>query len=383
MRFIAKTLYGLEDVLAKELTSFNASNVKPANRAVIFNGNKELLYTVNYCSRTALSVLMQVAEFRIKSKDDLYKSGSEIEWDKYMSADNTFAITPVVNSSHFAHSGYAGLLLKDAIADYFRKVSGKRPSVNAEDPDILINLHISHDLVTISLDSSVIPLFKRGYRKEQAIAPLNEVLAAGMLLISGWDGTIPLIDPMCGSGTISIEAGMIAGRIPPGKFRKFFGFQKWKDFDQDLFDKIRNKYNSLAILPSVGIFASDISEKAATQARTNVIEAGLDQVVKVDVIDFKDVKSIDNQGVVFLNPPYGLRLQPEEIDSLYAMIGTSLKHNFPGYVAWLITSNRESVKHIGLRPKQKLILFNGALECTLLKYELYQGSKKQQVPGNA
>jgi putative N6-adenine-specific DNA methylase len=379
MRFIAKTLFGLEDILAKELTGLNASNVKAANRAVIFNGNKELLYTVNYCSRTALSVLMQVSEFRIRSKDDLYKAGSEIEWDKYMSADNTFAVTPVVNSTHFAHSGYAGLLLKDAIADYFRKVSGKRPSVNTEDPDILINLHISHDLVTVSLDSSVVPLFKRGYRKEQAVAPLNEVLAAGIILISGWDGTSSLIDPMCGSGTFSIEAGLIACRIPPGKFRKFFGFEKWKDFDKGLFDRIKAKYDALSIEPSVTISASDISEKALEQARSNIVQAGLDKVVLTKVSDFKDIKSTDNQGFIFLNPPYGLRLQPEEIDNLYAMIGSSLKRNFPGHVAWLITSNRESVRHIGLKPKEKHILFNGALECTLLKYELYQGSKKHRT----
>jgi putative N6-adenine-specific DNA methylase len=379
MRFIAKTLFGLEDILAKELTALNASNVKAANRAVMFNGNKELLYTVNYCSRTALSVLMQVSEFRIRSKDDLYKAGSEIEWDKYMSADNTFAVTPVVNSTQFAHSGYAGLLLKDAIADYFRKVSGKRPSVDTEDPDILINLHISHDLVTVSLDSSVVPLFKRGYRKEQAVAPLNEVLAAGIILISGWDGTSPLIDPMCGSGTFSIEAGLIACRIPPGKFRKFFGFEKWKDFDKGLFDRIKAKYDALSIEPLTTISASDISEKALEQARSNIVQAGLDKVVLTKVSDFKDINSTDNQGCIFLNPPYGLRLQPEEIDNLYAMIGSSLKHNFPGHVAWLITSNRESVRHIGLKPKEKHILFNGALECTLLKYELYQGSKKHRT----
>jgi putative N6-adenine-specific DNA methylase len=345
----------------------------------MFNGNKELLYTVNYCSRTALSVLMQVSEFRIRSKDDLYKAGSEIEWDKYMSADNTFAVTPVVNSTQFAHSGYAGLLLKDAIADYFRKVSGKRPSVDTEDPDILINLHISHDLVTVSLDSSVVPLFKRGYRKEQAVAPLNEVLAAGIILISGWDGTSPLIDPMCGSGTFSIEAGLIACRIPPGKFRKFFGFEKWKDFDKGLFDRIKAKYDALSIEPLTTISASDISEKALEQARSNIVQAGLDKVVLTKVSDFKDINSTDNQGCIFLNPPYGLRLQPEEIDNLYAMIGSSLKHNFPGHVAWLITSNRESVRHIGLKPKEKHILFNGALECTLLKYELYQGSKKHRT----
>lgn len=378
MRFIAKTLYGLEEVLAKELVSLKASDVKPANRAVMFSGSLELLYIVNYCSRTALSVLMQIASFRISSKDDLYRQGALIEWDRYMGADDTFAVSPVVNSTHFDHSGYAGLVLKDTIADYFRKKTGRRPSVDTENPDILINLHISHDFVTISLDSSAIPLFKRGYRKEQAVAPLNEVLAAGILLISGWDGTKTLVDPMCGSGTISIEAGLIASNTPPGKFRKSFGFQKWKEHDPGVFQKIKEKFDSRIIVPSGKILTSDISDKAAGQAKENIANAGLDKFISVEIIDFKDTSGNDEEGFVMLNPPYGLRLQPEETDDLYSMIGSTLKHRYPGYTAWLISSNMESLKHIGLKPRNKHILFNGALECTLLKYELYKGSKKQQ-----
>jgi putative N6-adenine-specific DNA methylase len=378
MRFIAKTLYGLEDILAKELVSLKASEVKPANRAVMFSGNMELLYTVNYCSRTALSVLMQIDGFRISSRDDLYKHGALVEWDRYMGPDDTFAVSPVVNSTHFDHSGYAALVLKDTIADYFRKKTGRRPSVNTEDPDILINLHISHDLVTISLDSSVVPLFKRGYRKEQAVAPLNEVLAAGILLISGWNGTTTLVDPMCGSGTISIEAGLIASSTPPGKFRKSFGFQKWKDYDAAMFRNVKEKFDSLIVEPSGKILTSDISDKAAAQAKENIRNAGLDKIISVETIDFKETSATDQDGFVILNPPYGLRLQPEETDELYSMIGSTLKHRYPGYTAWLITSNMESLKHIGLKPRNKHTLFNGALECTLLKYELYQGSKKQQ-----
>ena len=233
MKFVAKTLYGLEKVLAEELTGLGAADVQAVNRAVLLKVIKNLLYRVNYCARTALSVLMPVADFRIRSKDDLYNGGSKIEWDRYMDADDTFSIVPVVNSPHFDHTGYAGLLLKDAIADYFRKKTGRRPSVDTNDPGILINLHISNDHVTISIDSSVIPLFKRGYRQEQAVAPLNEVLAAGILLFQDGMHQLHLTDPMCGSGTIPIEAGLIACKIPPGKFRKFFGFQRWKDFDED------------------------------------------------------------------------------------------------------------------------------------------------------
>jgi putative N6-adenine-specific DNA methylase len=376
MKLVAKTLYGLEPVLAAELQTLGAVDVRPVNRAVTFSGSKELLYRVNYCARTALSVLMPVGDFRIRSKDDLYKNSLKLDWDSYMGPDDTFSVVPVVNSPHFDHSGYAGLLLKDSVADYFRNKSGRRPSVDTNDPVILINLHISNDQVTVSIDSSVVPLFKRGYRMEQAVAPLNEVLAAGILLISGWNATTSLTDPMCGSGTIPIEAGLIACNIAPGKFRKSFGFQKWKDYDEELFEKLKSDCESENRSSPVKIYASDISEHAITQTGNNLMKAGLREMVSLELADFKDIKCIDNQGYVFLNPPYGQRLQPEELDSLYGMIGTTLKHSFQGNTAWLITSNRESLKKVGLKPAEKHTLFNGALECTLLKYEMYQGTKK-------
>ena len=380
MKFVAKTLYGLEKVLSEELISLGAGNVQTANRAILFEGDKSLLYRVNYSVRTALSVLMPIADFRIRSKEDLYKGGSKIEWDRFMDTDDTFSIVPVINSPHFGHTGYAGLIIKDAIADYFRNKTGRRPSVDTTNPRILINLHISNDNVTISLDSSVVPLYKRGYRQEQTVAPLNEVLAAGILLLSGWNVSSTLTDPMCGSGTIPIEAGLIASKIPPGKFRQFFGFQKWKDFDEDLFEKIKIECNSQIGLSPVKIFGSDISEETLKFAKANVARAGLSDVITLEKSDFKDLKSIDEHGYVFLNPPYGQRIQPEEIDLLYGMIGTTLKHNFPGTTAWLITSNKESLKHIGLKPKEKHTLFNGALECILLKYEMYTGTKKLRKP---
>ena len=290
--------------------------------------------------------------------------------------NDTFSIVPVINSPHFGHTGYAGLILKDAVADYFRNKMGRRPSVDTGDPTILINLHISNDHVTISIDSSVVPLFKRGYRQEQAVAPLNEVLAAGILLMSGWKASSALIDPMCGSGTIPIEAGLIACKMPPGKFRKFFGFQRWKDYDEGLFSKIRLECDEMIGLSPVKICGSDISEQAVAQSRSNVSRAGLSDVVTVEVSDFKNLKPIDDKGYLFLNPPYGQRLHPDELDGLYSMIGTTLKHNFPGNTAWLITSNKESLKKVGLKPREKHTLYNGALECTLLKYEMYQGTKK-------
>lgn len=380
MRFVAKTLFGLEKVLSEELVSLGAGDVQIANRAVLFKGDLSLLYKVNYCIRTALSILMPVDEFRIRSKDDLYKGGLKIEWDSYMNPDDTFSIVPVVNSPLFGHTGYAGLILKDSIVDFFRNKTGRRPSVDSNDPTILINLHISNDLVTISLDSSVVPLFKRGYRKEQTVAPLNEVLAAGILLLSGWNATSSLTDPMCGSGTIPIEAGLIACKIPPGKFRQFFGFQRWKDFDEDIFEKIKLESESRIIGSPVKISGSDISEPTLQHARANVEKAGLSGTVSLEVSDFKDLKPSDESGLLFLNPPYGQRIQPEEIDLLYGMIGSTLKHSFPGTTAWLITSNKESLKHVGLKPKVKYTLFNGALECVLLKYEMYQGTRKPGKP---
>jgi putative N6-adenine-specific DNA methylase len=376
MRFVAKTLFGLEKVLAEELAALGAEDISPANRAVLFSGDMPFLYKVNYMSRTALSVLMPVKEFWIKSADDLYRKCMQIDWESYMDVDNTFSVAPVVQSQLFNHTGYAGLKLKDAVADYFRNINGRRPSVDPSNPDIQINLHISNERVTVSLDSSSIPLFKRGYRQEQAAAPLNEVLAAGMLLISGWNASTDLIDPMCGSGTIPIEAGLIASNTPAGKFRKFFGFQKWKGYDPETFRMIVDAGEAGIRKSPVKIAGFDISEQAVSQAVKNVNSAGLKDTISLDVSDFKALKISDNEGVIFINPPYGERLLPEDTDSLYGMIGTTLKHNFHGCTAWIITSNKESLKHIGLKPKEKHILYNGALECSFNKYELYQGSRK-------
>lgn len=376
MKFVAKTLYGLEPVLAEELLSLGATDIEKVNRAVTFRGDRELLYRVNYCSRTALSVLMHVADFRIRTKDDLYREGSKIEWERYLGTEDTFSIVPVVNSGHFSHTGYPGLLLKDAVADYFRKKYSKRPSVDTNDPTILINLHISNDNVAISIDSTVVPLFKRGYRQEQAVAPLNEVLAAGILLLSGWKSSVPLLDPMCGSGTFPIEAALLASNTPPGKLRKFFGFQKWKDYDGELFERMRNDADSKIVKPGIQISGSDISPLAVEQSRVNAEKAGLKDFVTFETSDFSRLKAETDNGFLFINPPYGERLLPDETDTLYSMIGSTLKHNFPGTTAWMISSNKESLKHVGLKPAEKHILFNGALECVLLKYTMYSGSKK-------
>ena len=251
------------------------------------------MYKVNYCSRTALSVLRQIADFRISSVEDLYRNASKVGWSEFMDADSTFSVVPVVSSRIFGHTGYPGLVVKDAIADYFRKLTGRRPSVDAGDPMVVINLHISNDQVNISLDSSVIPLFKRGYRTEQGIAPLNEVLAAGILMLSGWDLTASLLDPMCGSGTIPIEAGLMANRIPPGKFRSFFGFTRWKDFDEDFLNKVKIESDNQIMKSTVKISCSTFRKRLPDRPVINIEKAGLSELISVEVSDFKDIKPAD------------------------------------------------------------------------------------------
>lgn len=376
MKLIAKTLYGLEKVLCDELKSLGAENAQPVNRAVVFEGDQYLLYKTNYCLRTAMSVLMQIAEFRIRSSDDLYKNCHSVTWEKYLDPEHTFSIIPVVNSPIFRHTGYAGLVLKDAIADWFRQNEGKRPYVDTNDPDIVFNLHISNDLVTVSLDSSVVPLYKRGYRKEQGSAPINEILAAGIIMLSGWKADTSFLDPMCGSGTIPIEAALIASDIPAGRFRQFFGFQRWKDYNEELLLQVRKESELKAHIPAISISGSDISDYAVSITSKNVVSAGLSDIIKISKNDFCDLKASDNEGIIIINPPYGRRIEGVDNEKLYSMIGSTLKHNFPGYQAWLITSDKDSLKQVGLKPAKKSILFNGPLECFLIKYELYQGSKK-------
>lgn len=375
MEFTAKSLYGLEEVLSAELSELGASNIRVVNRAVRFSGDQTLLYRVNYCSRTALSVLVQLSEFRIRSKDDLYRKAHSLDWSEVMDADTSFSVNAVVNSALFEHNRYPALVVKDAIADYFRKKTGRRPSVDANDPRLLINLHISHEQVNISLDSSGIPLYRRAYRTAPATAPLNEVLAAGILRISGWDKTLPLYDPMCGSGTFSAEAAMLACNIPPGRFRKSFGFTRWPGYENNLFEKVKADADSKICYPGITIKASDSSPDAVRAAAENFRNAGLDKIVDLKVADFKDIDVSGLPGYIMLNPPYGERIKIDEHDKLYEMIGTVLKHKCKGCKVWLISAAKDQLKKIGLKPESKITLFNGALESQLLHYEIFEGKR--------
>lgn len=376
IEIIAKTFQGLENVLAGEITALGGRNVEILNRAVRFYGNKELLYRSNLYLRTALRILIPVMYTRIYSQDELYNAVREFEWEKYMKLGNTFAIDSVINSDIFNHSQYVSLRVKDAIADRFRDKFRRRPSVNTENPDILISVHLSSKDLSIAVDTSGESLHRRGYRLDEVKAPISEVLAAGMVLLSGWNGTGDFYDPMCGSGTIGIEAALIARKIPPGIFRKKFGFESCPDFDQELWTSIFDEIEECDWKGQ--IISSDISTKALTIASRNAKQASVLKNIKYSEIAFENYPKITNGGIVIMNPPYGERLVKTDIISFYRMMGNVMKKSFTGTDVWIISSNIEATKNIGLKFSQKYRLFNGPLECSFNKYEIYEGSKKEK-----
>ena len=377
---IATTIFGLEEILAKELNDIGATDIEILNRAVRFKGDNGLMYKSNFLLRTAVKVLKPIATFFAANEHMLYEKVKKINWDDYMSYDKTFAIDGSTHSDVFTHSKYIALKTKDAIADQFRENYGIRPSVDTENPDLRLNIHIADKTVVISLDSSGNVLSKRNYRLSLTDAPINEVLAAGIILLTDWDRKCDFIDPMCGSGTFPIEAALIANNIPSGKNRNF-GFEKWKDFDATLWDKIKLEADSKIIDSGVKIFAQDIDKKALEIAVSNAKRAGVNNLISFDSIDFFKSSHNDAKGIVVMNPPYGERLQINEITDFYREIGSRLKHYFQGCDAWVLSSNFEAFKSFGLRPSRKIKLFNRPLECKLQKYELYQGSKKASKIG--
>jgi putative N6-adenine-specific DNA methylase len=372
----AKTSSGLEQILANEIKAIGGKNITLGNRAVFYEGNLEIIYKSNYFLRTALRILKEIEFFRFKNVDQYYLKCKEIDWLQYFSVDQSFVIHSTVgNSKDFTNSMFASLKAKDAIADYFRQKSGKRPNVDTENPEIVIDLHIHGDSCTVSLDSSGDSLHKRGYRIKQGEAPLNEVLAAGMILLTGWKGECDFLDPMCGSGTLPIEAAMIAHNIPAGKFRKNYSFENWRDFDQLLLDSIKQSTEKKEF--KYNIYASDISGSSLLNAQTNARRALVFNKIKFQTSDFKDLKTPLNNGLIILNPPYGERLKERDLDQLYAMIGERLKHQFTGNNAWILSSSMESLKFIGLKPEVRIDLFNGSLKCKYNHYRLFSGKRKE------
>jgi len=369
---IAKTFQGLEEVLAKELIDLGANDVQIGRRMVSFTGDKALMYKANFRLRTAIRVLKPIKRFKATDADDIYETLKPFEWECYMNTDTSFAVDAVVYSEEFRHSKFVAYKVKDAIADHFRERDGRRPSVQVTHPDLLFHIHIADDQCTLSLDSSGESLHRRGYRQNAVEAPINEVLAAGMILMTGWQGETDFIDPMCGSGTLLIEAALIARGIAPGVFRREFAFEKWADFDADLFDSIYNDDSSEREFAH-HIYGYDNDWKAVNIAKANVRSAGMASVIDVEHRELADFTQPDAPAIMVTNPPYGERLKPDDLYDLYRLLGTRLKNNFQGNQAWVISYKEELFNKIGLKPSTIVPLFNGALPCELRKYELFSG----------
>lgn len=372
-QMVAKTFQGLEDVLRDELIGIGAENVEPGLRMVSFEGDLEVMYKANLCCRTALSVLRPVAKFTAADTDELYDIVRDIDWSKYMSADQTFSIDSTVNSQDFPHSKYVVYRVKDGIVDHFFDKEGRRPSIRLTGADRQFNVHIADRRVTISLNSSGEPLNQRGYRVASTQAPINEVLAAGIIMKTGWRGDSNFVDPMCGSGTFLIEAALIARNVNPGIFRKNFAFEKWDDFDPDLFERLYNDDSQERDF-DYRIYGGDIDPEAVSVARKNIKVAGADSIIELVCKPFEEWTDAPQPGILITNPPYGERLRPDNIDSLYHRIGTTLKRQFKGYHAWILGYRDEQFAEIGLRPSVKFPILNGSLECSLREYVLFDGT---------
>ena len=372
---IAKTFMGLEPVLAKELTQLGANDVKIGRRMVSFTGNKEMMYRANFQLHTAIRILKPIRHFKAQCADDVYEEIKKIDWTTYLDDDKTFAVDSVVFSEEFRHSKFVSYKVKDAIVDQFREKTGKRPNISVANPDLRMNMHIAEDQCTLSLDSSGESLHRRGYRQESVEAPLNEVLAAGMILLSGWKGDTDFIDPMCGSGTILIEAALIAKNMAPGLFRKEYAFEKWPDFDADLFDEIYNDESQEREFQH-HIYGYDVDIKAVNTALLNVKASGLTNDITIRQQDFKDFTQPVNKSIMITNPPYGERISTPDLLGTYRMIGERLKHEFKGNDAWILSYREECFEQIGLKPSIKIPLYNGSLECEFRRYQMFDGRLK-------
>ena len=385
MHLTATTQFGLEELLADELYALGADITHVGSRAVEFIGDHRLLYEVALWSRLSMRLLRPFAAFHAADEKGLYREVSRIDWQDFIGPGQTFAITPVVNRSTFEHSLFVAQLTKDAIVDQFRARTGERPSIDTRQPDIRLHLRMTENEVILSLDAAGDSLHRRGYRQHTNEAPLNEVLAAGLVLLSGWDGKKPLIDPMCGSATLLTEAGLISQRIAPGLFHQGkFGFENWYDFDPELWQQVREEAKAQRLEePQAYLAGSDLDPRVIDMAAANITAAGLEDYIKLSVRDVKDAvaPTKEEPGIVLMNPPYGERIGEEaEMTALYKTIGDSLKTNFQGYNAYVFTGNLEAAKSIGLKPARRVPLFNGPIDCRLLKYELYQGSRRPSPP---
>jgi putative N6-adenine-specific DNA methylase len=378
MRIIAKTLKGLEEILAEELREIGAENIEVLSRSCAFEGDLRVLYRANLELRCALRILVPIFASEVRNEKHIYEDVQSINWEKYLDVDSTFAIDATVHSEYFTHSHYISLLTKDAIVDQFRDKFDKRPSIDTERPELRIHVYISDDNFEISLDSSGESLHKRGYDREILLAPINDVLAAGLVKLSGWKMDCDLMDPMCGSGTLLLEAAMMAYQIPALWKREYFGFKTWANFDETLWEDIRNEaYKKMQTSFPYEIRGYDIAYDAIHTAEMNIKAAGLKGYVKVERLALERQEALTKPTLILTNPPYDERIQIEDTNMFYALLGDTMKQKFKGSEAWLITSNLEAAKHIGLRTSRKIHLNNGGLDCKLLKFELYDGTRKK------
>lgn len=373
---IAKTLSGLEEALSAELQEMGIK-AELLHRAVRFNATNETLYRANYCSRLALRFLKFVTAFEVREQQDLYDRIKAVPWEDFFTIKKTFAIDAVINQSAFTNTLFVAQKAKDAIADRFRTKYGLRPSVDLEHPDLRINIHLQKEQCTVSIDSSGHSLHKRGYRERTWEAPISEVLAAGLIKLSGWDQQTPLYDPMCGSGTIPMEAAMLASATPAGFFRREFGFMKWQDFDAELWEQIKAEANAQIHPFTVPIRASDSARQAIHAAKINIRKAHLGENVRIQVANFHLTKPPFEGGLMLMNPPYDERIQLDDSIAFYRSLGDTLKHLYSGWQAWIISSDLKALKFFGLKPSRKIPLFNGPLECRLVKFDLYTGAKEE------
>ena len=376
---IAKTFMGLEPVLAKELIQMGANNVKTGRRMVSFTGDKEMMYRANFQLHTAIRILKPISHFKARSADDVYNEVKKIDWSGIIEKGKTFSVDSVVYSEEFRNSRFVTYKVKDAIVDQFRENTGTRPNISVSNPDIRLNIHIAEDNATLSLDSSGESLHRRGYRQESVEAPLNEVLAAGMILMTGWHGECDFIDPMCGSGTLLVEAALIAHNMSPGIFRKEFAFEKWSDFDKELFDNIYNDDSQEREFKH-HIYGYDIDVKAVNTARLNVRAAGLTGDITVEEADFADFKKPANKSIIVTNPPYGEQSNPKSatVASMMKNVADNLKRQFSGWTAWMLTSDRKLPNQMRLSESRKIVIFNGPLECRFFKFEMVRGSFRKK-----
>lgn len=373
MRLIAKTLAGLEPVLIEELKQIGAKNIKSGNRAVIFDGSLTTLYKANYCLRTAVRILKPIFSFKARLQQHLYKHIYNYNWSSLFNTQQTFAIDATVHSNYFTHSQFVVQKTKDAIVDQFRDKFGRRPSVNIEAPDFRLHIRINKDEVTVSIDSSGFSLHKRGYRTSQHLAPINEALAAGLILTSGWQPNQAYYDLMCGSGTFLIEAAAIATNTPAGYFRNnTYTFENWSDFDEEKWRKIKH-YSSEAIQVSAApIVGFDIDSRMIEQSKDHIKVTGFEKIIQLKQVAVADSKPLnEHTGSIIINPPYNLRIKNEDINALYKTIGDAFKQNYKGFSAWVLSGNKTAIKNVGLRTAKKLTFFNGPVECKFHKYELY------------